>query len=732
MRFDEPPEVIERQVVLNDSPARILGFPSPAAPLLKKSQYLFPSFIFLVFLSYFVAANGWFIPARLVVSGTAPTRSGKISVSWDSGEGFNTYETRQFTLDPAAKKGKTISIEIRFTDEKNPASLGKNVVLQRVSADGRHLKFSDIGSGSFRKNKSGRLVLSRRGDRLQLQVGAKRHVRIEFTTNRYAGKVFVSAFGRSKSIDLYSDNRELRKLVMDYWLVLPDGSFKVSMRLPRYRINRVVISRSDRSRPLFLKSVAIASRRGVRKFDVETQKNLDSISLDDVNRGLKGYFDPQRFLWQILFSGLSTWMLVALWRRMQECGGLKSAFLEEKRYVFWALLLGVVVVFGLWLAALWPGVMSIDSLKIWRAAKLPDVAIKDHPVINVVFYMYLMQLWDNSAVVPAAQIGLTALLSAWIFFSLYRRNVPVPMLLLFYFPLVFSIPAGLYSCTLWKDVPFALLVVFWAFTLGEIYQRQNRGMLKLSPENLTGYGFLFMALVFTRFNGLVYIGVIPVLLACMKVLSVRKLAGVAALCILAVGVFYFFRPGNSAVENIHYVSQQSGRLFKELKDQPLKRQAKQFARRYFRIFDINQKMSRWDLWHYFLKDRYAYTFLKRSGWWDVYPYANPERRPLKGLYRAAINLYHWSYEKPQVYFTWNPFYMLAFFPLVTMLFYYLPRSALFSAVIMVQVITMLFILKILNWRYYYFAYLAAFFLIPTTIGEILSKLRPVQNRMPAA
>ena len=44
----------------------------------------------------------------------------------------------------------------------------------------------------------------------------------------------------------------------------------------------------------------------------------------------------------------------------------------------------------------------------------------------------------------------------------------------FYFLFITSIPIGLYTITLWKDIPFALLVVFWAFWFVKLVSRSKR------------------------------------------------------------------------------------------------------------------------------------------------------------------------------------------------------------------------------------------------------------------
>ncbi len=689
---------------------------------MKKPSYLFTCIIFLAFLAYFVGNGAWFPPARLVVDGTAPGRNGKLEVDWDSGSGFNEYEKRRFTLD-AAPDGGVSTLWIVFTGQRNPASSGKNVVLRRITVDGKSVRLRDVVEGVFKKNRRGYPVLSRPGNHLSIEVRARHHIRVILASNRFAGKALIRAFGRSRVVDLYSGNREIRQLTMDYWLTAADGSFTVSMEMPRYPVKKTVVRRVDLSRPLSIRRISLTTRSGTGLKITEAPPASDRLEVDNINQGLKAYLDPMRLPWQIAFAALSTWMVTALNRCIRKCGGIKAALFGERRYLFWVLFVGVTAIFAFWLAAFWPGVMSIDSLKIWRAAKLPDVSIQDHPVINVVLYMFLMHLWDNTAVVPLAQIFSTALLAAWIFYSSYQKGLPLTVLILFYLPLALSIPAGLYSVTLWKDIPFALLVVFWGFALGEILRRRKEGVLRFSLESLLAYGLLFIALVFTRFNGLVYLGVVPVLLITMRLVPFRKLAAAGAVCAVALAVMVAFKPGTSTFANMDYISQQSRRLLHHLGEEPMRYQLKQFAGNYFRIFDVNQKVSRWDLWHLFLKDRYAYRFLQRSGWWDTYPYVNPEKPPFPQLHEAGLNLYEWSNNRPQVYFSWNPFFMLAFFPLAMLAWGYLPRTALYAAVVMAQLVTMLFVLKILNWRYYYFAYLACFFVVPLMVAEFMEKRR---------
>ena len=56
------------------------------------------------------------------------------------------------------------------------------------------------------------------------------------------------------------------------------------------------------------------------------------------------------------------------------------------------------------------------------------------------------------------------------------------IILPFYFLFITSIPIGLYTITLWKDIPFALLVVFWAFWFVKLVFEEERGRGATLPK----------------------------------------------------------------------------------------------------------------------------------------------------------------------------------------------------------------------------------------------------------
>jgi hypothetical protein len=140
---------------------------------------------------------------------------------------------------------------------------------------------------------------------------------------------------------------------------------------------------------------------------------------------------------------------------------------------------------------------------------------------------------------------------------------------------------------------------------------------------------------------------------------------------------------------------------------------------YIRVLDINQTGQKWDKFHYYFKDRYAYWFLLHSGWWDLYPYKK-EINPFPELRQKAMRIYTKSYVEPWVWLTWNPLWLLALPPLAVILFYFFPQTAIFSMVILAGALPLIY-LRIFNWRYYYFFYLGLLFIVPMMMSDLFSR-----------
>ena len=682
------------------------------------SQYLSLASLFILFLLYFVFGSGWYAASELVVKGRAMKPGTMLKIDWDSGQGFNSYERERFRLDTVMPEGASgHQVIIRRAGEKNAASQSSEVVCNRISIDNQDMDLTGLVSSEVYVDVSG-LHFRKPGAEIRLNVDVQERIYLEFLTNNHSGIVEIIINGRKESYDLYVANVEAKKLGANYWVIRPDGNFTVTMSMPRYPVNTLLVRSSDRNRPIIFQSIAIVNKDKKKYLPVDQDKPVTEVCYTGFDPGTKCYLNTTQFLFQLLFAALSTWIVAVLFRLVQRNGGLRGMFLLEKRYIFWLFFLGAVLVFSTWLIAFWPGVMSVDSLKVWRAAKLPEVFLNDHPILNVIFYMYLIHLWDHIAVVPVIHILLASLLGSYIFFSLYRQKVHIALLLPFYLFFIFSVPVGLYNIVLWKDIPFALLVVLWAYILADMYRRKREGTLNVSKQTAIALFLLYLALGLIRHNGILYLIVIPVLMILLRIISIKRgIFFLAVSLLVGVSVFAVVRSA-SVISDAGYFFTQSRQFIKGNKINSVGKQLKRVETDYWGILNINQQESKWDLWHYYLHDRYAYNFLKHAEWNDIYNFLRPNNYISSFLYHLGLKIYWLTYKKPWVYFSWNPVFVLVLFPLVIILFRWLPLSAVFSSIIVCQVFGLLFFINTLNWRYYYFVVFASYFLLPILLLDI--------------
>jgi hypothetical protein len=680
--------------------------------------------LFLFFFFCFVFRNGWYSASDLIVTGVAPGLGSGLVIKWDGGEGLNEYEKEEIIFSVGwPDKRPEHSVLIKRTGRKGGGSLDSSVKLYGIKTDYETDIPSDkLISESAVMSESGMINFMFPGAESRFTVTAKHHIRFEFPTNNYSGSVALTINGKTQIHDLYTTNSENRRRgdehtrKIDYYILSPDGSFKIKMAIPRYAIKAMIIESSDPNFPIELKTVLMESLYGRTEFPIETGQGNRTI-LFNLEANRKRFWYPERAIFQILFASITTWLFVSIFRLTQRFAKLKEIFIQEGRYIFWIMMACSLAVFSLWLIAMWPGVMSIDSLKVWRAASLPGVYLNDHPFLNIVLYMYLMHIWNNPAIVPIFQIILTSILGSYIFFSIYRKGVNLPILIFFYLLFILSVPIGLYNLMLWKDIPFALLVTFWGYLIVDMMHQKKRQTLKLTIGNWIAFFLLYISLAFIRHNGILYLLVIPILMMFIGIVTVKQVAsGLLIFALVGVSGILFIGSRMNFSESKYFIDTAKS-LAIQTRKIPFMQTIKNGASNYFSIFDITQKNAKWDLWHTYLNDRYSYEYLKRVGWNDVYPFQNIKRSFMPWLSQRLMLIYEQTYKSPWVYLTWNPLYILWIFLLAILFFWIFPLSAIFSIFIVVQIAALLFISS-LNWRYYYFAFFSSYFLIPLMILDL--------------
>ena len=675
--------------------------------------------VFVVSFLWFFSTR-WYAPADLYIKGAAPEGDGIVNVTWDNGAGFNDYEARRFVLHKYREDGGLHRVSIRFTGKKNGASMSPEVVCEKIIVDGKRLNLAALITNGEKGQEGKSIRLSHAGQQITFDIAADESVLIEMATNNNSGIAEILFDEHSSYEDLYVANIEAKSRIFQYWLAKQDTSFNLRMAMPRYKIKTLLLANGHPSKPLMLEEVKIADDRGERLLHGGASLGLDKIGFSRVSETQYRYFHPSRFLQQLVFAALTTWIVTACFRLIRRCRDTGGLFCGQRK-IFWLMWVSGVAVFSFWLLAFWPGVMSVDSLKIWRAALLPEIVINDHPLLNVVLYRYLSGLWNNIAGVVIFHIVIVAGLLAFVFYRMVRHGLGLWVAVPFFALAVLSLPVGLYNIVLWKDIPFAVLIVFWGWIVEEEYLGKSQRRPPISFEMKFALLLLLFALAFTRHNGLIYLIIVPLALMIFlsspnkEVIQRRAIFGFL-LAVVCAGIALWFLQdlGNYTVTQAwHYIGS-------KLDDSPGDTLARMWEN-YWGIFDVTQTKRGWDLWHYFLQDRFAYGFLQHVGYSDAFGYVKPGNI-LPGLTNFAMWLYHRSYEVPWVYFTWNHLHGLVLYLVAVLFCFRLPATAIFSGFVLAQVLTLLFI-DVMNWRYYYFAYLGGFLLIPLIVLDCQRRQR---------
>ncbi len=694
-------------------------------PLLTRLRSILLSFplLFCVFLAWFYFGNHWYPLSTLTVKGKVSDVQSLIGIRWDSGHGLNGYEWERFQLQPFPDRHESegISLSVTRTGVYNSASLGAKVILRNIFIDQK--KFlpagNDLPPGV--ELSDGALIFTGDGAEFRFTVKPQSSIQLEFPVANTMGTVDVRIGGKTTRTDLYAGNDERQwagrnaKLIQ-HWFADEHGRFTLSMPMPRYGIRTLRIeSKADLSD---LSTTMSTDDGATHKLDGFVYAKGFNIPMTETSTLLKRTYHPQRFFFQILFALFSAWLASLLLNFSQRFQGVRDMFISRQRYIFSLMLLGSCLLFSFWHISFWPGITSNDSLEIWRAAQIPGIYLGDHPPLNVIFYLYLSQFWNDVAIVPLVQNFSTSLLIAFIFFTLFRKGLPLPCLIPLYALTALSLPVGLYTVVLWKDVPFALLVVLLGFKLACSYLDKQKKRLQISGKEWLSLFCLTLALVGFRHNGVIYLVIVPFIILLFGIVRIRPLVmAVLLTLVISLGALLFFFPGSSTTST--FLASQTKVYLNQAMKKVSFAYLKKCSNNYLSILDVNQKNMQWDLIHLCAYGRYTNDFLRNLRWNDVYPYLPTPSNPLKKTFeKAAWGLYWQSYAVPWVYFSWNPVYMLVLFPLLPLLYRWLPLASVFSLFILIPTAILVF-LNILNWRYYFYVHLSSYFLIPLIITDCI-------------
>lgn len=175
------------------------------------------------------------------------------------------------------------------------------------------------------------------------------------------------------------------------------------------------------------------------------------------------------------------------------------------------------LLFSIWLFSFWPAIITRDSINSWD--QITTNAYSNwHPYIFTFYLKILSMLSFTPAAVAIFQILLSSFLSAFTFSRLYRRKNHLLVIISFTL-FTLSIPIGLYNITIWKDIIFSQLIIFWGI-LAYFSIKDTRHDLSYSVLFLLSLLLFFTASV--RYNGIVFLLFIPLVFFVGKITNLKK------------------------------------------------------------------------------------------------------------------------------------------------------------------------------------------------------------------
>lgn len=199
------------------------------------------------------------------------------------------------------------------------------------------------------------------------------------------------------------------------------------------------------------------------------------------------------------------------------------------RYAF-LLVLG----WGIYFLAFYPGMMSADSLDQWQQM-LTGQYIDHHPPFHTLTIWLLTRLYLSPATVAAAQLLALAVVSGLCFAFLESLGVERWLLWVACCIYAFSPVNGTMVVTLWKDVPFSIAVVGFTLLIAKILWSSGEWLSK--PRNSIVLGMVCALVMLFRYDGLpIGVGVLLLLIAVYPKRWKNGLLSVVVCCLLYLGV----------------------------------------------------------------------------------------------------------------------------------------------------------------------------------------------------
>ncbi len=170
---------------------------------------------------------------------------------------------------------------------------------------------------------------------------------------------------------------------------------------------------------------------------------------------------------------------------------------------FWVFFWISTIIFTMWWVAFFPAIMTGDSFTQWTEASAFKF-FNWHPYLSTLSILLLRKIYDSPTIIVITQLLATSAIFSYIFSYFLKKGVNKYLIGILFTIFATSIPIGIYNITLWKDIPFSLGLVFLSFLV-------SKSFLEKKLSNIPLLLILLTIACFFRHNGLVNVGIVPII-----------------------------------------------------------------------------------------------------------------------------------------------------------------------------------------------------------------------------
>lgn len=229
---------------------------------------------------------------------------------------------------------------------------------------------------------------------------------------------------------------------------------------------------------------------------------------------------------------------------MKDSKSEKVKVLDSKKMVF-VYFFVIVLCYVPYFLHYYPGICTSDSIRESIFAKNGmNQLINHHPVFHIFVIHVCFKIGSlfgkndlyGVATYSIVQIIFTAAVFSYTLRYLTRKNVHkcIIIILLMFFALY--VPFGIYSVTMWKDIPFALFMLLWIIEIFELVTNKHYFDKK---RHIVKFLVIAIMTVLFRNNG-IYVVVLTLLISILAMSGIRKKM---LFCTIVIITFYVLYKG---------------------------------------------------------------------------------------------------------------------------------------------------------------------------------------------